>query len=87
MYSAASVDSVSHIHNRKKSFSGGPGFQVNESKTLIDTKGLCEEPSDFKGKRIPINFLLIKAVITEFGACCDTKAGHQNYPGPLFTHL
>lgn len=66
MYSAASVDSVSHIHNRGESYSGGPGFQRNES----DDRD--REPSGFKGKRTPIHFLLVKAVIKEIGACCAT---------------
>ena len=40
--------------------------------TLTGTKGLCEEPSGFKGKRTPVHFLLVKAVIKEIGACCAT---------------
>ena len=40
VYSAASVDSVPHIHNRKKSFSEGPGFQRNESDDPDRDKGV-----------------------------------------------
>lgn len=38
-YSAASVDSASHTHNRKESYSGGPGFQSNESDDPDRDKG------------------------------------------------